>query len=202
MSEVTGPIIAIALVLCAVFVPIAFITGLTGEFYRQFALTIAFSTVISAFNSLTLSPALSALLLKGHDAPKDALARGMDKVLGPFFRALQSRVPWPAPSGYGRGVRNILSHKAIAVGIYAVLLALTVFVFRAVPPGFVPLQDKQYLVSFAQLPQGATLERTEKVIRDMSDIALQASRACRAPCPFRDCRSTASSTALRPASSS
>ena len=172
MSEVTGPIIAIALVLCAVFVPIAFISGLTGEFYRQFALTIAFSTIISAFNSLTLSPALSALLLKGHDAPKDALARGMDKVLGPFFRGF-NRVFQAGSGGYGRGVRNILSHKAIAVGIYVVLLAMTVFVFRAVPPGFVPLQDKQYLVSFAQLPQGATLERTEKVIRDMSDIAMR-----------------------------
>jgi multidrug efflux pump len=172
MSEVTGPIIAIALVLCAVFVPIAFISGLTGEFYRQFALTIAFSTIISAFNSLTLSPALSALLLKGHDAPKDALARGMDKVLGPFFRGF-NRVFQAGSSGYGRGVRNILSHKAAAVGIYVVLLAMTVFVFRAVPPGFVPLQDKQYLVSFAQLPQGATLERTEKVIRDMSDIAMR-----------------------------
>ena len=172
MSEVTGPIIAIALVLCAVFVPIAFISGLTGEFYRQFALTIAFSTIISAFNSLTLSPALSALLLKGHDAPKDALARGMDKVLGPFFRGF-NRVFLAGSSGYSHGVRNILSHKAIAVGIYVVLLAMTVFVFRAVPPGFVPLQDKQYLVSFAQLPQGATLERTEKVIRDMSDIAMR-----------------------------
>ncbi|MGA9005716.1 MAG: efflux RND transporter permease subunit [Xanthobacteraceae bacterium] len=172
MSEVTGPIIAIALVLCAVFVPIAFISGLTGEFYRQFALTIAFSTIISAFNSLTLSPALSALLLKGHDAPKDALARGMDKVLGRFFRGF-TRVFRAGSSGYSHGVRNILSHKAIAVGVYAVLLAATVFVFRAVPPGFVPLQDKQYLVSFAQLSQGATLERTEKVIRDMSDIAMR-----------------------------
>src|SRR6202044_3844769 len=172
MREVTGPIIAIALVLCAVFVPIAFISGLTGEFYRQFALTIAFSTIISAFNSLTLSPALSALLLKGHDAPKDALARGMDKVLGPFFRRF-NRVFQASSSGYSHGVRNILSHKAAAVGVYAVLLAMTVFVFRAVPPGFVPLQDKQYLVSFAQLPQGATLERTEKVIRDMSDIAMR-----------------------------
>ncbi|MGB6798983.1 MAG: multidrug efflux RND transporter permease subunit, partial [Xanthobacteraceae bacterium] len=172
MSEVTGPIIAIALVLCAVFVPIAFISGLTGEFYRQFALTIAFSTIISAFNSLTLSPALSALLLKGHDAPKDALARGMDKVLGRFFRGF-NRVFRAGSSGYSHGVRNILSHKAAAVGVYVVLLAMTVFVFRTVPPGFVPLQDKQYLVSFAQLSQGATLERTEKVIRDMSDIAMR-----------------------------
>jgi len=172
MSEVTGPIIAIALVLCAVFVPIAFISGLTGEFYRQFALTIAFSTVISAFNSLTLSPALSALLLKGHGAPKDVLARGMEKVLGGFFRAF-NRLFHRGSEGYGKGVGGVLSRRALALLVYGGLLAGTVFLFRLVPPGFVPLQDKQYLVSFAQLPQGATLDRTEKVIRQMSDIALK-----------------------------
>ncbi len=102
MSEVTGPIIAIALVLCAVFVPIAFISGLTGEFYRQFALTIAFSTVISAFNSLTLSPALSALLLKSHGAPKDWLARGMDKASGQVLRAF-NRLFHRGSEGYGTG---------------------------------------------------------------------------------------------------
>jgi multidrug efflux pump len=172
MSEVTGPIIAIALVLCAVFVPIAFISGLTGEFYRQFALTIACSTVISAFNSLTLSPAMSALLLKGEHAPKDVLARGMERVLGPFFMRF-NRIFRAGSSGYSYGVGRILSRKTAALGVYAVLLAGTFFVFRTVPPGFVPLQDKQYLVSFAQLPEGATLDRTEKVIREMSDIALK-----------------------------
>src|SRR4051812_5792911 len=172
MSEVTGPIIAIALVLCAVFVPIAFISGLTGEFYRQFALTIAFSTIISAFNSLTLSPALSALLLKDHGAPKDILARGMEKVLGGFFRAF-NRLFHRGSEGYGKGVGGVLSRRTLALLAYGGLLAATVFLFRLVPPGFVPLQDKQYLVSFAQLPQGATLDRTEKVIRQMSDIALK-----------------------------
>jgi multidrug efflux pump len=170
MREVTGPIIAIALVLCAVFVPIAFITGLTGEFYRQFALTIAFSTLISAFNSLTLSPALSALLLKHHDAPKDALARGMEKVLGPFFSRF-NRLFGAGSRQYGRGVGGILARKSRAVLVYGLLLAATVIGFRAVPPGFVPIQDKMYLVSFAQLPEGATLDRTEAVIRKMSDIA-------------------------------
>ena len=170
MREVTGPIIAIALVLCAVFVPIAFISGLTGEFYRQFALTIAFSTIISAFNSLTLSPALAALLLKGHDAPKDALARGMEKVLGPFF-ARFNRLFHFGSQKYGKGVGGVLTRKSRAVLVYGVLLVATVVGFRAVPPGFVPLQDKMYLVSFAQLPQGATLDRTEAVIRKMSDIA-------------------------------
>ncbi len=172
MSEVTGPIIAIALVLCAVFVPIAFISGLTGEFYRQFALTIAFSTIISAFNSLTLSPALSALLLKGHGAPKDALARGMDKVLGGFFRGF-NHLFHRGSEGYGKGVGGVLSRRALALLAYGGLLAATVFLFRLVPPGFVPLQDKQYLVSFAQLPPGSTLDSTEKVIRRMSDIALK-----------------------------
>jgi multidrug efflux pump len=171
MSEVTGPIIAIALVLCAVFVPIAFISGLTGEFYRQFALTIAISTVISAFNSLTLSPALAATLLKGHDAPKDRLSRAMDGALGWFFRGF-NRVFRAGSNGYGSGVSGLLGHKASALAVYGVLLALTVVGFQIVPPGFVPMQDKAYLVSFAQLPQGATLDRTEAVIRRMSEIAL------------------------------
>ena len=172
MTEVTGPIIAIALVLCAVFVPIAFISGLTGEFYRQFALTIAFSTVISAFNSLTLSPALAAYLLKGHDAPKDVLARGMDKVLGPFFRGF-NRLFNAGSGAYGNSVTGVLRRKSAAMVVYAMLLGLTWLGFQLVPPGFVPTQDKQYLVSFAQLPQGATLDRTEAVIRQMSDIALK-----------------------------
>jgi multidrug efflux pump len=172
MREVTGPIIAIALVLCAVFVPIAFISGLTGQFYRQFALTIAFSTVISAFNSLTLSPALAAVLLRGHDAPKDRLTRGMDRVLGRFFMGF-NRVFHGGSRRYGLGVTGILGRKSLAMLVYAGLLGATYLGFHQVPPGFVPTQDKQYLVSFAQLPNGATLDRTEAVIRTMSDIALQ-----------------------------
>ena len=172
MGEVTSPIIAITLVLCAVFVPIAFITGLTGQFYRQFALTIAFSTVISAFNSLTLSPALAAVLLKGHDAPKDRLTRIVDTLFGGFFR-LFNRVFHRGSENYGRGVNGTLRHKALALGVYALLLGGTYLGFQQVPPGFVPVQDKQYLVSFAQLPDGATLDRTEAIIRQMSDIALK-----------------------------
>ncbi|MGH6877218.1 MAG: efflux RND transporter permease subunit, partial [Rhizomicrobium sp.] len=172
MSEVTGPIIAIALVLCAVFVPIAFISGLTGAFYRQFALTIAFSTVISAFNSLTLSPALSATLLKAHGAPKDMLARVMERVLGPFFRRF-NKLFHGGSEGYSHGVGGILKRRSRALVVYAALFGLTYVGFQLVPPGFVPLQDKAYLVSFAQLPEGATLDRTEAVIRKMSDIALK-----------------------------
>ena len=172
MSEVSGPIVAIALVLVAVFVPLAFTSGLTGQFYRQFALTIAISTVISAINSLTLSPALAALLLKSHDAPKDVLTRGMDKTLGWFFRRFNS-VFKASSDAYSGGVRRVVSRKAVMMGIYLVLVGVTVFMFRAVPGGFVPSQDKQYLVGFAQLPDGATLDRTEDVIRRMSDIALK-----------------------------
>ena len=169
MREVSGPIIAIALVLVAVFVPLAFISGLTGQFYRQFAVTIAISTVISAINSLTLSPALAALLLRGHDAPKDALTRGMDKVFGPLFRGFD-RLFRRGSLAYGRGVGGVLSRKALMVGLYLVLAAATVGVFRLVPGGFVPAQDKQYLIGFAQLPDGATLDRTDDVIRRMGDL--------------------------------
>ncbi|KQZ01610.1 transporter [Pseudolabrys sp. Root1462] len=172
MSEVSGPIVAIALVLVAVFVPLAFISGLSGQFYNQFALTIAISTVISAINSLTLSPALAALLLKGHDAPKDWLTRGMDKVLGPFFR-LFNRGFGAGTRAYGGGVGGLLGRKTVVMGVYVVLVAVTVAMFRIVPGGFIPSQDKQYLVGFAQLPDGATLDRTEDVIRQMSDIALK-----------------------------
>lgn len=172
MTEVTGPIIAIALVLCAVFVPIAFISGLTGQFYRQFALTIAFSTVISAFNSLTLSPALAAILLRGHDAPKDMLTRFMDRIFGGFFGGF-NRFFRKSSDSYSRGVTGILNRKTIAVIIYIILLGGTYIGFQTVPSGFVPSQDKQYLVGFAQLPEGASLDRTEAVIRKMSDIALK-----------------------------
>ena len=172
MREVSGPIIAIALVLVAVFVPLAFISGLTGQFYKQFALTIAISTVISAVNSLTLSPALSALLLRPHDAPKDALTRLMDATLGWFFRGF-NRVFGRASEAYSGSVGRIISRKAVVMALYLVLIGLTAVVFRTVPGGFVPGQDKQYLVGFAQLPDGATLDRTEEVIRTMSDIALK-----------------------------
>ncbi len=172
MREVSGPIIAIALVLIAVFVPLAFISGLSGQFYKQFALTIAISTVISAINSLTLSPALAALLLKSHDAPKDALTRGMDKVFGRFFRAFNNAFG-RGSERYSRGVKAAISRKTVMLVVYGVLVLATVGLFKAVPGGFVPGQDKQYLIGFAQLPDGATLDRTEDVIRKISDIAMK-----------------------------
>jgi multidrug efflux pump len=172
MKEVSGPIVAIALVLVAVFVPLAFITGLSGQFYRQFALTIAISTVISAINSLTLSPALAALLLKDHHAPKDWLTRGMDFLLGWFFRGF-NRAFGAGSNAYGKGVGGLLSRKSVVMVIYLALAGATYSLFNAVPGGFVPAQDKQYLIGFAQLPDAATLDRTEDVIKRMSDIALK-----------------------------
>ncbi|WP_342245189.1 efflux RND transporter permease subunit [Pseudomonas sp. OTU5201] len=171
MKEVTGPIIATALVLCAVFVPTAFISGLTGQFYQQFALTIAISTVISAFNSLTLSPALAAVLLKDHHAPKDRFSRVLDTLFGRWLFNPFNRMFERAGGGYVRTVRRVLRGSSIAMFIYAGLLGLGYLGFSSTPAGFVPQQDKQYLVAFAQLPDAATLDRTEAVIKRMSEIA-------------------------------
>ncbi|MBN3965755.1 MULTISPECIES: efflux RND transporter permease subunit [Pseudomonas] len=173
MREVTGPIIATALVLCAVFIPAAFISGLTGQFYKQFALTIAISTVISAFNSLTLSPALAAVLLKSHDAPKDRFSRGLDKLFGGWLFRPFNRFFDKASHGYVGTVARVIRSSGIALILYAGLMVLTFFGFANTPTGFVPGQDKQYLVAFAQLPDAASLDRTEDVIKRMSDLALK-----------------------------
>ncbi|MCR8931414.1 MULTISPECIES: efflux RND transporter permease subunit [unclassified Pseudomonas] len=173
MREVTGPIIATALVLCAVFVPAAFISGLTGQFYKQFALTIAISTVISAFNSLTLSPALAAVLLKSHDAPKDRFSKVLDKIFGGWLFRPFNRFFDRASHGYVGTVRRIIRGSGIALLLYAGLMVLTFFGFSSTPTGFVPGQDKQYLVAFAQLPDASSLDRTEDVIKRMSDLALK-----------------------------
>lgn len=172
MKEVTGPIIATMLVLTSVFVPIAFVSGLTGQFYQQFATTIAIAVVISTINSLTLSPAMSALLLRAHDAPKDALTRGIDKIFGRFFHGF-NKVFKRSARRYERGVGGVVRHKVIMMVVYAALMVGAAFVFRLVPPGFVPAQDKGYVIAFAQLPQGATLERTTQVIDQMNQIMMQ-----------------------------
>jgi hydrophobe/amphiphile efflux-1 (HAE1) family protein len=171
MTEVTGPIVATALVLCAVFIPTAFISGLTGQFYKQFAVTIAISTVISAINSLTLSPALSALLLKGHGDKRDILTKIIDALFGWFFRPFNRFFEWSSNVYVGL-VKRIIRFSFIAVIIYGGLVWATWKGFQIVPEGFVPGQDKQYLVGFAQLPEGASLDRTDEVMRRMSQIAM------------------------------
>jgi multidrug efflux pump len=173
MKEVTGPIIATTLVLAAVFVPTAFMSGLTGQFYKQFALTITISTVISAINSLTLSPALSALLLRPHGKSNDWLTRGMDKVFGRFVFAPFNRLFERSAKGYTNAVGGLIRKSSIVLVLYAGLIALTYNQFATTPTGYVPPQDKQYLVAFAQLPNAASLDRTEEVIREMSRIAME-----------------------------
>ncbi len=172
MSEVSRPIIAITLVLSAVFIPVAFVPGLTGQFYKQFALTIAVSTIISAFNSLTLSPALAAVLLKPHGAKPDALTRGMDRLFGRFF-ARFNKLFVKAGDKYQAGVTRTVKRAPIALAVYAGLVALTVFGFQKTPSGFIPQQDKLYLVGVVQLPPAASLERTNEVVRRMGEIARQ-----------------------------
>ncbi|GDY26703.1 efflux RND transporter permease subunit [Agarivorans sp. Toyoura001] len=172
MKEVTGPIVATTLVLAAVFIPTAFMSGLTGQFYKQFALTITISTFISAINSLTLSPALSALLLKGHDQPKDRLTRIMDSLFGRFIFAPFNRVFDKGANAYGSIIKKTIRLSALVGIIYVGLLGLTAYQFDTTPTGYVPGQDKQYLVAFAQLPDAASLERTEAVVKQMSEIAL------------------------------
>lgn len=172
MKEVTSPIIATSLVIAGVFIPIAFISGLDGMFYKQFALTIVIATFISMFNSLTLSPALSALLLHDPEAPKDRLSRVMDFFFGWFFN-LFNKVFNRGQYVYShKVVSSVISRKFIMMIIYGLLVALTVYSFKLVPPGYIPSQDKQYLISFAQLPTGSTLDRTEKVMREMADAAM------------------------------
>jgi multidrug efflux pump len=173
MTEVTGPIIAIALVLGAVFIPTAFISGLSGQFYKQFALTITISTFISAFNSLTLSPALSALLLKSHDSKPDKLTRLLNALFGKWLFAPFNRVFDKGAQGYQKLVQKLIRMSAVVGIIYFALLGGTISLFNQVPGGFIPAQDKQYLVSIAQLPDAASLDRTELVVKEMQKIALE-----------------------------
>ncbi|SHF58242.1 hydrophobe/amphiphile efflux-1 (HAE1) family protein [Microbulbifer donghaiensis] len=171
MREVSGPIVAISLVLCAVFVPMAFLDGITGQFYRQFATTIAIATIISAINSLTLSPALAATLLKPHGAAPDAPARLIDRLFGWIFRPF-NRFFQRNSERYEGLVGRSLKRRGLVFGVYAVLLAGTFVLFNQVPGGFIPTQDKTYLVGSIRLPEGASLDRTEDVARRVSEIAL------------------------------
>jgi multidrug efflux pump subunit AcrB len=205
MDEVSGPVVAVALVLSAVFLPCAFIPGITGAFYRQFALTIAVSTVISAFNSLTLSPALAAILLRPKSARKDLPGRALDLVLGWFFRLFNFGFRHTT-GAYGWLVGRALRASVLVLVLYAGLLGLTYVGFRGVPrevlpppdspwrlgrvvvdrttrvgsfalasgipTGYIPTQDKGYLIVAVQLPDSASLERTREVIARIDRMCL------------------------------
>lgn len=171
MKEVSGPIVAIAAVLVAVFVPMAFLEGVTGQFYRQFAVTIAVSTVISAINSLTLSPALAAVLLKPHGAKPDAPTRLLDRSFGWLFRPF-NRFFEASSERYSANVTKSIKRSKLSFAVYGVLVVATWFAFQAVPGGFIPMQDKLYLIGGVKMPEGSSLDRTEAVINKMSEIAL------------------------------
>jgi len=169
MKEVSGPVIAVALVLCAVFVPTAFISGITGQFYKQFALTIAASTVISAINSLTLSPALCALLLQKHGAKPDAFTRLLNGLFGWFFKGFNKLFAFGS-SLYSGLVRRLLRLAILVLLGYAGLVGLAMHLFKTVPTGFIPTQDMGYMLVVIQLPDGASFERTDAVVQKVDTI--------------------------------
>jgi multidrug efflux pump len=171
MDEVAMPILGISLVLMAVFVPCIFITGITGQFFRQFAVTIAVSTFFSGLNSLTLSPALCALLLKPKAQQTDPLTRVLNAALGWFFRLFNLGFD-RGSNAYAGGVGWLLRLSGIVLVVYGGLLFLTYKGFTSVPGGFIPTQDKGYLVVNVQLPDAASLERTAAVTSEIEKIAL------------------------------
>ena len=164
MDEVGGPVIAIAVVLCAVFIPTAFISGISGAFYKQFALTIAGATIISAFNSLTLTPAMCALILKPHGERQGWFATVWNFSLGWFFR-LFNKMFDAGSNAYASVVRRSARLAIVIVLIYGGLLLLTGQMFRVVSTGFVPASDQGYIIMAIQLPDGSSLERTDAVVR-------------------------------------
>ena len=170
MEEVGGALIAIALVLTAVFIPSVFLTGILGQFFRQFAVTIATSTVISLIVSLTLSPALCALLFKPHVSHPEGQSIFM-RPINAFFRGFNRGFEWLS-SRYGRMTGRLVRVSLIMVIVYAGLIGLTVFEFSRAPTGFIPQQDQGYLINIIQLPPGASLARTDEVARRVNKMVL------------------------------
>src|SRR6201999_2248930 len=171
MNEVGGALISIALTLCAVFVPSAFLSGITGQFFRQFAITIAASTLISCFVSLTLSPALCAVLFKAHEPGHAARRSWIARLVQAGFDRFNFGFQWLSTS-YGKLTRRLVQITGVVLLVYAGLIGLTAFQFARAPTGFLPEQDQGYLITVVQLPPGATLERTEAVVKKAVDIIM------------------------------
>ncbi|MEQ1712787.1 MAG: efflux RND transporter permease subunit, partial [Hyphomicrobium sp.] len=170
MDEVGTALIAIALVLSAVFIPTAFVGGITGQFYRQFAITVATATVISAFVSLTLSPALASLLLKPHEdahGPGNILMRPVRAFLRGFNRGFDTMA-----RGYGRLVRRLIASSGLVLAVYAGLIAAAAWLVAVTPAGFIPKMDRGVLIISAQLPAGASLQRTDDIVRRIDQVLL------------------------------
>ena len=170
MDEVGGALVAIALVLCAVFIPTAFITGISGAFYRQFALTIATSTIISALVSLTLSPALAALFLRPHSHDENpGFWTTVSRPFNAFFAGF-NRVFEKLSLGYAGLTRRVLRVSALMLVTYAGLIGLTYFQFSRTPSGFIPPLDRGYFIAAISMPPGSSLERTDLVVRKASEL--------------------------------
>ena len=171
MDEVTPAVIAIAFGLSAVFIPVAFMGGITGQFYRQFALTISFSTLLSAFNSLTLSPALCALILKPKGQASDWLTRLIQKILGGFFRRFNVAFDWTNHT-YTSLLRRVVRWSAVSLVVYLLLAGVAFLGFKTVPTGFIPAQDQGYLLVNVQMPDAASINRTQQTMIKLSEMAL------------------------------
>jgi multidrug efflux pump len=171
MDEVSGPVIAVGLVLSAVFIPCAFLSGIVGQFFRQFALTIAVSTIISTFNSLTLSPALAALLLRPRNAKRDIVTWLVDALLGWLFRSFNAGFR-RATGNYTRFVGRLLRVPAVVLAVYGGLVLLTWWGVGKLPTGFIPTQDKGYLVASIQLPDSSSALRTRDTMAKIERIAM------------------------------
>lgn len=172
MEEVGGALIAIGLVLIAVFIPTAFLEGISGQFYKQFGMTIAVATAISVFVSLTLSPAMAGLLMR-HEEKKDP--KDVNILLRPFayigsgFNRFMNRLS----DRYGKAVQKLVRMGMMVLVVYFGLIAITGFEFNRVPKGFIPGMDQQYFITLVQLPPGSSLSRTDKVVREVLDNALE-----------------------------
>lgn len=160
MEEVTGPVIAIVLVLCAVFVPVGFLGGITGELYKQFAITISIAVIISGFVALTLSPALCALVLK----PGEERHHGLFGLFNRTFSSMQGR--------YISTVGVALTRRVLSVAVFAVLLTGVLLLFRVIPNSFLPEEDQGYFITIVQLPDGASKQRTDAVLSKIENYYL------------------------------